>query len=44
MKNILGVDEGSKVQITNTSLQKGTYVKLQPATSNFLDITNPRAV
>lgn len=36
--------EGDLVRITNTSLPKGTYVKLQPVSSDFLNIHNPRAV
>lgn len=32
------------MKIRNVSLPKGTYVKLQPVTSDFLDITNPKAV
>jgi ubiquitin fusion degradation protein 1 len=43
MENLL-LKEGDLVQVTNTSLPKGTYVKLQPVTSDFLDINNPRAV
>eukprot|EP00033_Pygsuia_biforma_P001139 GCRY01001296.1.p1 GENE.GCRY01001296.1~~GCRY01001296.1.p1 ORF type:complete len:334 (+),score=24.02 GCRY01001296.1:157-1158(+) len=37
-------DIGHIIQITNVSLPKGTFVKLQPHTSDFLDITNPKAV
>ena len=36
--------EGSAVRFANVSLPKGSYVKLQPATSDFLDISNPKAV
>merc|ERR1711972_1172245 len=32
------------VRVTNTSLPKGSFVKLQPVSSEFLDIHNPRAV
>jgi len=32
------------VRVTNTSLPKGSFVKLQPVSSDFLDIHNPRAV
>lgn len=42
MQNLL--QEGDLVRITNTSLQKGSFVKLQPVSSDFLDIHNPRAV
>merc|ERR1719221_2171082 len=40
----LVLQEGDLVRVTNTSLPKGTFVKLQPLTSDFLDIHNPRAV
>merc|ERR1719183_744526 len=43
MQNLL-LQEGSLLRITNTSLPKGTFVKLQPISSDFLDIHNPRAV
>jgi len=43
MCNLL-LQEGDLVKITNTSLPKGTFVKLQPVSSEFLDIHNPRAV
>jgi ubiquitin fusion degradation protein 1 len=40
----LAVPEGGLITIRNASLPKGTYVKFQPQTSDFLDITNPKAV
>lgn len=43
MQNLLLV-EGQPVKFQNVSLPKGTYVKLQPVTSDFLDISNPKAV
>lgn len=43
MKNLL-IREGDLVKIVNTSLPKGTYVKLQPVTTDFLDISDHRAV
>lgn len=43
MQNLL-LTEGQPVQFSNVSLPKGTYVKLQPVTSDFLDISNPKAV
>ena len=43
MLNLL-LEEGSLVQVQNVSLPKGTYVKLQPHTTDFLDISNPKAV
>ena len=32
------------MQIKSVSLPKGRYVKLQPHTTDFLDISNPKAV
>jgi len=43
MQNLL-VEEGSVISVTNVSLPKATFVKLQPQHKDFLDITNPRAV
>lgn len=43
MKN-LHLKEGDLVEVKNVSLPKGKYIKLQPHTKDFLDITNPRAV
>merc|ERR1719198_203397 len=42
--NHLCLKEGDLVRVTNTSLPKGSYVKLQPVSSDFLSIHNPRAV
>ena len=36
--------EGDIVKVSNTSLSKGTFVKLQPVSKDFLDVHNPRAV
>ncbi|KDP42243.1 hypothetical protein JCGZ_02973 [Jatropha curcas] len=43
MENML-LHEGDIVQIKNASLVKGTYVRLQPHTKDFLDISNPKAI
>jgi hypothetical protein len=43
MANLL-LTEGQPVSFANVSLPKGSYVKLQPVTSDFLDISNPKAV
>ena len=43
MQNLL-IEEGSVITITNVSLPKATFVKLQPQHVDFLEITNPRAV
>lgn len=43
MQNLL-VEEGAVITVTNVSLPKATFVKLQPHHVDFLEITNPRAV
>mmetsp|Transcript_25092 Transcript_25092/g.54565 ORF Transcript_25092/g.54565 Transcript_25092/m.54565 type:complete len:348 (-) Transcript_25092:372-1415(-) len=43
MQNLL-LQVGDMVRFENVSLPKGSYVKLQPFTSDFLDISNPKAV
>ncbi|EAY95248.1 hypothetical protein OsI_17067 [Oryza sativa Indica Group] len=43
MQNML-LQEGDTVRVKNTTLPKGTYVKLQPHTTDFLDISNPKAI
>jgi ubiquitin fusion degradation protein 1 len=43
MQNML-LQEGDTVRVKNTTLPKGTYVKLQPHTTDFLDISNPKAM
>jgi ubiquitin fusion degradation protein 1 len=36
--------EGDILKVTNTSLPKGSFVKLQPVSKEFLEVHNPRAV
>ena len=43
MQNLL-LEEGDVVSLRNATLPKGTYVKLQPHSTDFIDISNPRAV
>ncbi|KAF8406509.1 hypothetical protein HHK36_008598 [Tetracentron sinense] len=43
MENML-LQEGDTVRVKNVTLPKGTYVKLQPHTKDFLDISNPKAM
>ena len=44
MMQNLALQEGDLTQIKSVSLPKGRYVKLQPHTTDFLDISNPKAV
>ena len=43
MQNML-LQEGDTVRVKYASLPKGTYVKLQPHTKDFFDISNPKAM
>lgn len=43
MQNLL-ITEGDVITVTNASLPKATFVKLQPQSTDFLEISNPRAV
>uniref|UniRef100_A0ACD5UYE9 Uncharacterized protein n=1 Tax=Avena sativa TaxID=4498 RepID=A0ACD5UYE9_AVESA len=43
MHNML-LQEGDIVRVKSAVLPKGTFVKLQPHTSDFLDISNPKAI
>jgi ubiquitin fusion degradation protein 1 len=42
MQNLL-IEEGTVITVTNVSLPKATFVKLQPQHVDFLEISNPRA-
>jgi len=44
MMQHLFVEEGQMIQIKSVSLPRGTHVKLQPHTTAFIDVSNPRAV
>lgn len=43
MQNLL-LEEGSVITVANVSLPKASFVKLQPQSVDFLEISNPRAV
>lgn len=43
MQNLL-IEEGAVITVANVSLPKATFVKLQPQSVDFLEISNPRAV
>lgn len=38
------VQEGEVITVKNVSLPKGKFVKIQPQSTSFLDITDPKAV
>jgi ubiquitin fusion degradation protein 1 len=40
----LGVGDGGMVMVRNVRLPKATFVKLQPHSKTFLDLSNPKAV
>lgn len=44
MMENMHLEEGSIVHLKNVTLPKGKYVKLQPHTKDFLDISNPKAM
>lgn len=43
MQNI-GVDTGDFMKVSTANLPRATFVKIQPQSVNFLDISNPKAV
>lgn len=43
MQNLV-LEEGNLIQIESVSLPVGTFAKFQPVSSDFLDISNPKAV
>lgn len=43
MQNLV-LQEGDSVRVRSVPLPKGTYVKLQPHTTDFINISNPKAV
>lgn len=43
MQNLL-LEEGDVIAIRSATLPKGSYVKLQPHTKDFLDISNPKVM
>ena len=42
--NALPLQEGDIIQLESTSISKGTFVKIQPQSTLFLEITDPKAV
>jgi ubiquitin fusion degradation protein 1 len=44
MMQNMRLQEGDAVHVKNATLPKGTYAKLQPHTTDFLDISNPKAI
>lgn len=44
MMNTLGISAGTVIRIETTDLQQGQFVKLEPQSTDFLDISDPKAV
>ena len=44
MMRALGLNEGDPIRLTGTTLPKGKFVKIQPQTVDFLEISDPKAV
>ena len=43
MENLF-VGEGDEILITSVTLQKGSYVAIQPHKTAFIDLSNPKAI
>ena len=43
MQNLV-LAEGDIIRVRSASLPKGSYVKIQPHTTDFINISNPKAV
>ena len=44
MMENMGLNEGDIMHLRSATLPKGKYVKLQPQTTDFIKISNPKAV
>jgi len=44
MMQTLLLEEGDLIEIKNVELPLGKFVRIQPQTEDFLDITDPKAV
>ena len=44
MMNNLCIEEGSEIILRNMNLQKGTYIKIQPHETAFIDLADPKAM
>jgi ubiquitin fusion degradation protein 1 len=44
MMQYLLIEEGAFITIKSAFLQQGSYVKLQPHSTDFIELANPRAV
>lgn len=44
MMDTLGLDPGSLTEVESTDLNQGTFVKLEPQSTDFLDISDPKVV
>jgi hypothetical protein len=44
MMETLGLEPGDLLQTKSTDLPPGQFIKLQPQDTNFLDISDPKAV
>ena len=44
MMENMHLNEGDIVHLKSATIQKGSFVKLQPQTTDFIKISNPKAV
>ena len=40
----LGIDEGTDLIITNLTMPKGSFIKVQPYETSFTKLPNPKAM
>lgn len=44
MMNNLFLEEGSEIILRNVTLQKGTFIVIQPHETEFINLANPKAM
>lgn len=44
MMETLAIDPGALLKVTNTNLELGSFVRIEPQTTEFLNISDPKAV
>jgi ubiquitin fusion degradation protein 1 len=44
MMDSLLVEEGSEIILRSVNLKKGTFIKIQPHETKFIDLSNPKAM
>ncbi len=44
MFTLLGLEEGTEVKISDTKLQKGKLIKIQPHETAFINLPDPKSM